>query len=322
MSEPGRTSQGFTRGQLLRGAGAGGLGALAGAPAAVAAAGRTREYWIGAVPMRWNVVPNGLDAISGTRYDRRATALDTVVYRRFTPGWRSLMRNRRSVSGDNDGIPGPLIRARVGDRIRVHFKNMDTEFERPHSMHFHGVNYPVGSDGAFVPNFSGRGGNVAPGETFTYELEAGPDSAGVWPYHDHSPSMHESIAGGLYGALSIRGARARRPDREFVVFFAALQGFMTINGKAFVGNAPTFHARVGEKVQWDVLTLGDEFHTFHIHGHRWRRPDGTPEDTRTIGPAESFRVSFEEDAPGVWLYHCHVESHMANGMIGLYNVRR
>jgi FtsP/CotA-like multicopper oxidase with cupredoxin domain len=25
---------------------------------------------------------------------------------------------------------------------------------------------------------------------------------------------------------------------------------------------------------------------------------------------------------GTWLYHCHVESHMMNGMIGLYRVRR
>jgi FtsP/CotA-like multicopper oxidase with cupredoxin domain len=68
-----------------------------------------------------------------------------------------------------------------------------------------------------------------------------------------------------------------------------------------------------------VITLGDEFHTFHVHGHRWGR-GGVPEDTRTIGPAESFRVRWREDAPGAWLYHCHVESHMMNGMIGLYRV--
>ena len=68
------------------------------------------------------------------------------------------------------------------------------------------------------------------------------------------------------------------------------------------------------------MTLGDEFHTFHVHGHRWVNPDGTPEDTRTVGPAESFRVRWVEDAPGTWLYHCHVESHMAMGMIGLYRV--
>ena len=45
-----------------------------------------------------------------------------------------------------------------------------------------------------------------------------------------------------------------------------------------------------------------------------------PEDTRTLGPAESFRVRWREDAPGTWLYHCHVEEHMQKGMIGLYRV--
>ncbi|MGH2968329.1 MAG: multicopper oxidase domain-containing protein [Solirubrobacteraceae bacterium] len=44
-----------------------------------------------------------------------------------------------------------------------------------------------------------------------------------------------------------------------------------------------------------------------------------PTDTKTLGPAESFRVRFREDAPGAWLYHCHVESHMAAGMTGLDN---
>src|SRR6185437_5100836 len=111
-------------------------------------------------------------------------------------------------------------------------------------------------------------------------------SAGVWPYHDHSPSMDASIAGGLFGELSILGRHQRAPDHEFVVFLAA---------------------RLGDVVQWDVLTLGDEFHTFHVHGHRWIGPGGRPQDTRTIGPAESFYVRWREDRVGTWLYHCHVE---------------
>ena len=53
--------------------------------------------------------------------------------------------------------------------------------------------------------------NVEPGKTWTYRLTAGRDSAGFWPYHDHSPSMDESIAGGLYGGLSILGRPSARP---------------------------------------------------------------------------------------------------------------
>jgi FtsP/CotA-like multicopper oxidase with cupredoxin domain len=309
----------------LRGPGATALLALAllalpsGAPAG-AAERPVRTYWIAAVRVHWNVVPNEHDAINHVTFKSEATTFDAVVYKAFTPGFGHELPDRPNVSGDNEGIPGPTIRARVGDEIVVHFRNLDVEGNKPHSMHFHGVHYAVGSDGAFLPGFSGPGANVKPGDSFTYRLVAGPDSVGVWPYHDHSPSMMESISGGMYGALSILGKHERRPDREFVVFFESQLGFMTIDGRAFVGNTPVFHARVGDLVQWDVLALGDDFHTFHVHGHRWRAPDGSFQDTKTVGPAESFRVRWREDAPGAWLYHCHVEGHMERGMIGVYRV--
>lgn len=292
------------------------LGILS-APAAAQAA--TREFWVGAVPLTWNTVPNGRDAIMGEHFDVEQTVLRTVAYRRFTAGWKRVLPNPSGITVVDRGIQGPLLRARVGDRILVHFKNLDDM--APHSMHFHGVSYRPSSDGAFVPGFSGGDADVKPGRTWTYDLTAGPQSAGFWPYHDHGPMMDESIAGGMYGGLSILGRHERRPDREFVVVFAQFDNFMSIDGRAFVGNTPVFHSRVGDRVQWDVMAMGDDFHTFHVHGHRWQTADG-PRDTRTLGPAESFRVHWTEDAPGTWLYHCHVESHMARGMIGLYRVRR
>ena len=294
------------------------LTAVFAAPAEAA----VKHVWVAAEPTTWNIVPNGRDGITGTTYEPAQTVFPTIVYRRYTRNWRRPLRNAPVPTVDHDLIPGPLLRARVGDRVMVHFKNMDTAFGRPHSMHFHGFEYKPGSDGAYIPGFSGKGGNVKPGQTFTYRLVAGRNSAGAWPYHDHSPSMHDSIAGGMWGAISIRGRRERRPDREFVTVFAAMQDFQTINGRAFVGNTPIYRAKVGDRVQWDVIAIGDEHHTFHVHGHRWRTPAGVPEDTRTIGPAESFRVTWREDAPGTWLYHCHVEDHMARGMIGIYRVSR
>jgi FtsP/CotA-like multicopper oxidase with cupredoxin domain len=280
------------------------------------AAGDTHEFWIAAVPVTWRVVPNGRNAIERERFSPRETTFPAVVYRAFTRDFGKMLPNAEG----NRGIQGPLIRARVGDRIIVHFRNLDSVGNRPHSMHFHGVRYEFGSDGSYIPGFSGPGGSVKPGEEFTYRLQAEASSVGVWPYHDHSPSMDESIAAGLYGALSVYGPDERLPDREFVVYLESHLGFMTINGRAFVGNTPIFRSRVGDLVQWDVLTLGDEFHTFHVHGHRWQRPDGSFEDTRTLGPAESFRVRWVEDVVGTWLYHCHVEGHMMNGMIGIYRV--
>jgi FtsP/CotA-like multicopper oxidase with cupredoxin domain len=289
------------------------------AGAAAQAHASVRHYWIAAVPATWNVVPNGRDAIMGTTFAPADTVFPTVVYRRYTRDWKRRVASATRSSQPNSVIPGPLLHARVGDRIVVHFKNMDTVFEQPHSMHFHGAHYRPSSDGAFVPGFSGRDGDVKPGQSWTYRLRARADSAGVWPYHDHSPSMDQSIAGGMYGTLSILGSHDQKPDREFVVYFESTHGFETIDGRAFVGNTPVMRARVGQLVQWDVLALGSEHHTFHVHGHRWRE-HGTPRDTKTIGPAESFRIRWREDAPGTWLYHCHVEQHMSMGMIGIYRV--
>ena len=292
------------------------LASLAFAPAGAAA---TRHYWIAAVPQTWNVVPLGRDPITGLTFPPENTTMQTVLYKRYTAGFGRPAGNR-AVIGDNDGIPGPTIRARVGDTVLVHFRNLDTLRNQPHSMHFHGFRYEFGSDGSFIPGVTGVRANVPPGRTVTYRLQARRSSAGVWPYHDHSASMEQSIAGGMYGAIVVRGRRERRPDRENLVFFSQHLGFETINGRAFIRNTPTFRARIGEVVQWNVLAIGSEFHTFHIHGHRWRAPDGRFVDNQSLGPADTLRVRFREDVRGTWLYHCHVETHMAAGMQGLYRV--
>jgi FtsP/CotA-like multicopper oxidase with cupredoxin domain len=134
--------------------------------------------------------------------------------------------------------------------------------------------------------------------------------------------MHDSIAGGMFGMLSIIGRHEAWPDREFVVVFMEMGDFQSIDGRAFVGNTPVFRSKVGDLVQWDVMAMGSEHHSFHIHGHRWLTNGGIPRDTQTLGPAESFRFRWRERDPGTWLYHCHVEEHMAAGMIGTYRVTR
>lgn len=297
-------------------------GAVALATAPVAS-GAVRDYWVTAVPApTWNMAPNGRDAMTGTLLSPSMTVFPTVVYRRYSAGWHHPLRNAPERSSNQDVIPGPLLKARVGDRIRVHFKNMDTLYKRSHSMHFHGVRYKPSSDGAYVPGVSGPDGDVKPGQTWTYRLTAGSDSAGVWPYHDHSRSMDDSILGGMYGMLSILGRHQTPPDREFEVVFAPMGSLQTVDGRAFVGNTPVFTAFAGQTVQWDVMAMGSEHHTFHVHGHRWVDRTGRDVDTQTVGPAETFAIRWREEDPGTWLYHCHVESHMMAGMIGTYRVRR
>jgi FtsP/CotA-like multicopper oxidase with cupredoxin domain len=297
-------------------------GALAGVGAPVAQA-RVRDVWVAAVPTWWNLAPNGHDAIMGTPVDPAEAIFPTVVYRRYTAHWGRPEANATRSNADGLLIPGPLIHARVGDLVRVHFKNLDNLRHAPHSMHFHGVHYAPSSDGAYVPGFSGRDADVRYGQSYTYRLRAGRDSVGVWPYHDHSPSMDDSIRGGMFGMLSILGRHERAPDREFEVVFSPFgKSFMAIDGRAFVGNTPVFRAKVGQTVQWDVMAMGSDFHTFHVHGHRWIGPGGVPRDTQTVGPAESYKIRWHEEDPGTWLYHCHVEDHMMRGMIGIYQVSR
>src|SRR5688572_12522432 len=93
----------------------------------------------------------------------------------------------------NGGLPGPLIRARKGDRIIVHFSN-----RLPHSttVHWHGVQVPIEMDG--VPGASQP--PVQPGGTFTYDFVV-PD-AGLFWYHPHVMSAAQ-VGFGLYGPLLV-----------------------------------------------------------------------------------------------------------------------
>ena len=248
------------------------------------ASAATREYWVAAVPTTWNIVPNERDAIMGMAYTPSQTVFPTVVYRRYTRGLEApAAATRRAGRRDQDLIPGPLLRARVGDRILVHFKNLDTLRTQPHSMHFHGVHYRPSSDGAYVPGFSGpRRATSSPARRWTYRLQRGQRLARAsGPTTTTRRRWTQSIAGGMYGdALDPRPPRARAGPRVRRRLRADAASFQTIDGRAFVGNTPVFRSRVGETVQWDVLAIGSEHHTFHVHGHRWRDADGTPRDTQ------------------------------------------
>lgn len=130
---------------------------------------------------------------------------------------------------------------------------------------------------------------------------------------------------GMFGVIVVEDPAAPPADHENVVFFhdiyvpALVQGFNCINGRAFIDNTPTFEARVGDRVRWRVATLGDNFHVFHLHGHRWEF-QGRFDDSIVFGPASTLTFDYVEDNPGDWLYHCHVAMHMMGGMIGRYVV--
>lgn len=109
----------------------------------------------------------------------------------------------------NGRIPGPEIRVREGERVRVILKNGLAE---PTTIHWHGVDVPNPMDG--VPGVTQR--PVEPGETFVYEFEARP--AGTRWYHTHF-SEHTQLDLGLYAPLIIEpaGGDAYPFDREYTL---------------------------------------------------------------------------------------------------------
>lgn len=94
----------------------------------------------------------------------------------------------------NGSFPGPRIEARVGDTVRVRFKNSLPE---PTTIHWHGLRVPAAMDG--VPAVQSP---IAVGAEFTYEFVV-PDAGTFW-YHPHVRS-DEQVERGLYGAFVVRG---------------------------------------------------------------------------------------------------------------------
>jgi len=105
----------------------------------------------------------------------------------ITPGVRT------DVWTYNGGLPGPLIHARRGDRLIVHFTN---RLPQSSTVHWHGVQVPIEMDG--VPGASQP--PVEPGGSFTYDFIV-PD-AGLFWYHPHVMSAAQ-VGFGLYGPLLV-----------------------------------------------------------------------------------------------------------------------
>ena len=295
------------------------------------------------------MAPNKFDPMMGMPITER-TKIKALVFRAYTPGWGKPLPASAEL-GPNTGFPGPVLRAEVGDQMIVHVRNEDTSYRQPHSLHVHGIRYDPADDGAWTTTNHHPGAAIPVGGQHTYTYACLPSSVGTWPYHDHSkpfhipgtsgddsgmgegggaPAMEIGAELGLMGHVIVEEVGAKRPDREIYLIFhdvyaddvADLDGDVDcFNGRAFLGNTPTFRAKVGEHVRWHVIAFGTEFHVYHLHGHRWKsQSGGRYVDAEVLGPATSVVVDYIEDNPGQWLYHCHVVDHMVGGMVGWYEV--
>ncbi|MBS0480966.1 MAG: copper resistance system multicopper oxidase [Proteobacteria bacterium] len=112
--------------------------------------------------------------------------------------------------GINGASPGPVIRLKEGQKVRLAVTNTLAEES---SIHWHGLLVPFQMDG--VPGVSFPG--IGPGQTYNYEFEV--RQSGTYWYHSHS-GMQEAM--GMYGAIVIdpTGPDPVAFDREHVILLA------------------------------------------------------------------------------------------------------
>jgi hephaestin len=95
----------------------------------------------------------------------------------------------------------------------------------------------------------------------------------------------------------------------------------SINGYLY-GNMPLMTMKKGDRVRWYVATLGDfnNAHTPHWHGNTVLVA-GQRTDVLALTSAQMITADMVPDAPGIWLYHCHISDHMLAGMVARYEVK-
>ncbi|HET6293677.1 MAG TPA: multicopper oxidase domain-containing protein [Kribbella sp.] len=227
----------------------------------------------------------------------------------------------------NGRIPGPTLRCRAGDRLRVRFVNASAH---PHTMHFHGI-HPAEMDG--VPGI-GRG-VIEPGGDFVYEFDAVP--FGLHLYHCHVGPLAEHIARGMYGTFIIDPPQNRSPADEMVMvmhgyntnFDAQGNQLYAVNGIPFHYMNEPVRVKRGELVRIYLVNIleYDPINSFHLHGNFFDYyPTGTrlepTEFTDTVVQAQGQRgiCELRFPYPGKYMFHAHKSEFADLGWMGFFEV--
>jgi FtsP/CotA-like multicopper oxidase with cupredoxin domain len=226
----------------------------------------------------------------------------------------------------NGRIPGPTLRCREGERLRIAFVNGSAHH---HTVHFHGI-HPAAMDG--VPGLGA--GAIAPGERTVYEFDAQP--AGLHLYHCHVRPLAEHIAKGLYGAFIVDPADGRADADELVL---VMNGFDTNFDRAnefYAANTIGFaYMERPIAVRRDTLVRVylvnvleyDLINSFHLHGNLFQYfPTGTgaapSELTDTVMLCQGQRGILEWRFPtaGRFMFHAHQSEFTELGWQGFFEV--
>ena len=226
----------------------------------------------------------------------------------------------------NGTVPGPEIRANVGDKVKIVVTNKLNEST---SVHFHGIRVPNQFDG--VDPYTQK--PIQPGETFTYEFTTLEPAVGI--YHSHHDAQVQ-IPDGMFGAFmvgempipqSLVDQGYTKVDKEVTMVLndSGVIG-LSLNGKSFPATEP-YTLRLGQVMMVHYQNEGLMGHPMHMHqpvgwiiakdGHPLDVP--MPADTIWVAPGERYTVLYKAVDPGVWAWHCHILSH-AEGPQGMFGM--
>jgi FtsP/CotA-like multicopper oxidase with cupredoxin domain len=219
----------------------------------------------------------------------------------------------------NEQVPGPQIRVREGDRVRLNIKN---ELSESTAVHFHGVELPNDQDG--VPFITQP--PIKPGQSYTYEFTA--PNPGSHMYHSHHNAATQ-VGLGMLGAFIIEPKNPdpiEKADIDYVMVLNDGAHGYTFNGKSFPATEPIV-AKRGQKVRIRFMNEGMMIHPMHLHGMHmtiiakdgWNVPAPWKCDTLNVSPGERWDVIVNCNNPGTWAFHCHILPHAESdhGMFGM-----
>ena len=257
-----------------------------------------------------------------------------------------------------DQVPGPAIRARVGDKIRFSMTNRSDETApglamtaapMMHSMDFH----------AAMVSPQDKYRSVAPGQTIEFEFTL--NYPGIFMYHCGTPMILEHIASGMYGAVIVepREGYPTKVDREYLVIQSEFYAKPDTDGRT-VGGAPLYvldterlraaqpthtvfngshngmvtqplPAKPGERVRLFVLNVGpSKTSSFHVVGTIFDRVwiDGNPDNqmrgmqTVLLGSSNSAIVEMIIPEAGSYIMVDHHFANASQGAIGLISTEQ
>jgi FtsP/CotA-like multicopper oxidase with cupredoxin domain len=230
----------------------------------------------------------------------------------------------------NGRVPGPTLRCREGERLRIKFSNGSSH---PHTIHFHGI-HPAFMDGVPGVGEARGGGAIETGESFTYEFDAEP--FGLHLYHCHTNPLAAHIHKGLYGVFIVDPAD-RRPEADELVM--VMNGFATnfdAANEVYAINTVGFHylrepvrVRRGELVRIYLVNVleFDQINSFHVHANFFHYyPTGTSleptelTDTIVQGQGQRGILELRFPYPGQYMFHAHKTEFAELGWMGLFEV--